>query len=495
MNPPTDIHTWLAEHDLSDLVPHFEANAITPDLLLTLNAEELREMGITALGHRKKLLAAIEAMKAPVVTAAPKPAVAAKIPVPSAVAPKPPPAPTAPSDLSDLSDQTAPTDSPKSKRKAWSAGFLGVSIALHLVFGLGAGYWVVQQIQAKRKLQFSGGPPTVSASKRALEHKVSLQKKKNAGGAPAQARRIAVTGLAASITLPEMPSMPNSSTQIVAGRMSGMGGAGFGTGMGFGNGSGMGVGGMGKGGLGLTMFGARNGGGLRGTFYDLKQTSKKEPSGVTAQTYNGIVRSWVAGGLKESFIDKYFQAPEKLYATQFMLPQMDATEAPKAYGVEKDVKPAQWVAHYNGKVSPPTSGTYQFVGTADDTLVVNFNGKLVLDGSWFPVSALQPTGIEPRGNYGGHPRKGYVKGTPFKATAGQWYDIDVVIGEQPGGKFFACLCVMEAGKTAMPLFRLSAGKLPKSNDPPPFDENGPIWKAISSSTSMSPLDMLKRSTP
>lgn len=483
MNPPTDIHTWLAEHDLSVLAEVFEANAITPDMLLTLNEEELREMGITALGHRKKLLAAIETLKAPVVATTPKP------PTPSASAARPLPAPT---DLSDRTDRPEPTDSPKPKRKGWSASFLGISIALHLVFGLGAGYWVVQQINAKRKLQFSGGPPTVSASKRALEHKVSLQKKKNAGGAPAQARRIAVSGLAANITLPEMPSMPNTSTQIVAGRMSGMGGAGFGTGMGFGNGSGMGVGGMGKGGLGLTMFGARTGGGLRGTFYDLKQTSKKEPSGVTAQSYNGIVRSWVAGGLKESFIDKYFKAPEKLYATQFMLPQMDATEAPKAYGVEKDVKPAQWVAHYNGKVSPPASGTYQFVGTADDTLVVRFDGKLVLDGSWFVVSGLQPAGIEPRGAYGGHPRKGYVKGTSFKVTAGQWYDIDVVIGEQPGGKFFACLCVMEEGKTAMPLFRLSPGKLPKTENPPPFEEDGPIWKAISSSTPMSPLDMLKK---
>ncbi|MFN0074877.1 MAG: SAM domain-containing protein, partial [Prosthecobacter sp.] len=170
MTPPTDIREWLATHDLSELAEVFAANAITPDVLLTLNAEELREMGITALGHRKKLLAAIEALKAPVVTAAPKPAVAAKIPVPSAVAPKLPPAPTNLSPRTDQSDQTAPTDSPKTKRKAWSAGFLGVSIALHLIFGLGAGYWVVQQIQAKRKLQFSGGPPTVSASKRALEH-------------------------------------------------------------------------------------------------------------------------------------------------------------------------------------------------------------------------------------------------------------------------------------------------------------------------------------
>jgi prenyltransferase beta subunit len=76
---------------------------------------------------------------------------------------------------------------------------------------------------------------------------VTLQKKINAGGSPAQARRIAVTGLATQITLPDMPSVPTTSTQFVAGRMAGMGGAGMGTGLGFGNGSGMGVGGSGGG--------------------------------------------------------------------------------------------------------------------------------------------------------------------------------------------------------------------------------------------------------
>ena len=51
---------------------------------------------------------------------------------------------------------------------------------------------------------------------------------------------------------------------------------------------------------------------------------------------------------------------------------------------------------------------------------------------------------------------------------------------------------MEQGRTAMPLFRLSSGKLPKSDNPPPFDENGPIWKAVSTNTPTSPLDILKR---
>ena len=66
-----------------------------------------------------------------------------------------------------------------------SGKVLALVIGLHVVAGIGAGYIIVSQIQAKRKLTFSGGPPTVNASQRALEHKVAMGKKKNVMSAPA----------------------------------------------------------------------------------------------------------------------------------------------------------------------------------------------------------------------------------------------------------------------------------------------------------------------
>lgn len=385
---------------------------------------------------------------------------------------------------------TTPASPKKVKRKLFSAGFLVVSIGLHLVLGMGAGYWVIQQIAAKRKLQFSGGPPTTNPSKRALEHKVSLQKRKNAGGAPAQAKRISVQGLASNITLPEMPAMAISS-QFATGRISGMGGAGFGTGLGFGNGNGMGVGGLGTGGLGLTMFGARGGGGLEGTFYDLKQTKDRKPSGMNPSLYLSVIRTWLEGGLQETAMGNYFKAPSKLYATQFVMPDMDADEAPKAYRVADIVKPSQWVAHYKGKVSPPKTGTYQFLGAGDDILVVVFDRKLVLDASWESVSSLGPDAIVPEGTYASFPRGGYVKGRPINVEQGQWYEIDILIGERPGGQFFSCLCVEEEGKSGLPLFRLSSGKLPKLKNPPPFEANGPIWRVLGGNN-VGAMDILRR---
>ena len=464
----SEIHSWLKGHGLGELESHFTQHHVTGDILPRLTNEDLLAIGITSLGLRKKTLAAIDTLRVPIENHES----------------------TASSPLSAPQQQPAAPPPAKAKRRLFSAGFLAVSIGFHLLLGLGAGYWVVQQMAAKRKLQFSGGPPTANPSKRALEHKISLQKRKNAGGAPAQAKRISVQGLASNITLPEMPAM-STSNQFVAGRMSGMGGAGFGTGLGFGNGSGMGVGGMGAGGLGLTMFGARGGGGLEGTFYDLKQTNDRQPNGMTPDRYNGAVRAWIEGGLKEPEMQRYFKAPTKLYATQFVLPDMAADEAPKAYGVAGLVKPSQWVAHYKGKVSPPKSGTFQFLGAGDDMLVVFIDHKLVLDASWYPVSNLNPRAIVPEGKYVDFPRGGYVKGEPVNVVQGQWYDIDILIGEQPGGRFFSCLCVEEEGKKGLPLFRVASGKMPKMHNPPPFDTNGPVWRLLGRSSS-NPMEVLKR---
>lgn len=145
-------------------------------------------------------------------------------------------------------------DEPK-KRKGFSPALLGLSVGLHLLFFVLAGFWAVQEIVLKRKLQFSAAPPSASATK-SVEHRVTLQRKKNAGGAPTQSRRIAVAGMAAKIAIPEMPAMPSS--QFLPGRMAGMSGAGLGKGLGFGSGTGMGAGALAKTGLGLTMFAVKS---------------------------------------------------------------------------------------------------------------------------------------------------------------------------------------------------------------------------------------------
>jgi hypothetical protein len=280
----------------------------------------------------------------------------------------------------------------------------------------------------------------------------------------------------------------------------GMGGAGFGMGMGFGNGMGSGMGGGGGGGGGMTMFGLRGGGhGLMGYFYDLKQTHGKKETGVTNERYGEVVTNFVRENWRAEVLHEYFKSPTPLYATQIMVPDMSADEGPKAFGLEGKVKPSRWLVHYKGKVSPPKSGTYHFVGAGDDVMLVRFNGKLVLDRCW----SIR-TGWEPVANYNygytGIPG-GFAKGTAIQVQAGQWYDMEVLIGEQPGGKVFFSLLIEEEGaqyaqdgrgNPILPIFRLSAAKMPPPGPGqtlPPHQENGPIWSAKSSGDS--PLDSLK----
>lgn len=140
-----------------------------------------------------------------------------------------------------------PEPQPKSRllRRLFAGKFLAVSIAVHLLFAAGATLWVVQSIQAQRKLTFHSGMPSPNPSLHALEHQVQIAKRKNTMSAPAVQKRITATALS-KVTLPEMPAMPTMPAlpSMMPTKMAGMGGAGLGLGIGgLGSGSGFGRGG------------------------------------------------------------------------------------------------------------------------------------------------------------------------------------------------------------------------------------------------------------
>ena len=70
-----DIAAWLQGLGLERYVPAFRDNEIDWEVLPRLTSEDLREIGVAAIGHRRKLLDAIAALRATVppaaVTAAP----------------------------------------------------------------------------------------------------------------------------------------------------------------------------------------------------------------------------------------------------------------------------------------------------------------------------------------------------------------------------------------------------------------------------------------
>ncbi|MBX9964480.1 MAG: AAA family ATPase [Burkholderiales bacterium] len=58
------VRQWLHEIGLSQYADAFERNAIEPDLLPDLTDDDLEKLGVSALGHRKKLLKAIADLRA-----------------------------------------------------------------------------------------------------------------------------------------------------------------------------------------------------------------------------------------------------------------------------------------------------------------------------------------------------------------------------------------------------------------------------------------------
>src|SRR5262249_52423321 len=64
-----DIVAWLQGLGLERYVPAFRNNAIYWEVLPKLTSEDLREIGVAAIGHRRKLLDAIAALGASAPTA------------------------------------------------------------------------------------------------------------------------------------------------------------------------------------------------------------------------------------------------------------------------------------------------------------------------------------------------------------------------------------------------------------------------------------------
>lgn len=58
-----DVTAWLSRLGLEQYEPAFRENDVDADLLPELTADDLTGLGVTSIGHRRKLLAAIAALR------------------------------------------------------------------------------------------------------------------------------------------------------------------------------------------------------------------------------------------------------------------------------------------------------------------------------------------------------------------------------------------------------------------------------------------------
>jgi hypothetical protein len=414
---------------------------------------------------------------------------------------------------SDHAAHTAPAEPHPIKKNlwqrwmAWSGSFLVLSILAHVVLLGGATVLVVQVVQSrKEKMKFTAPPPSSAG---ATEHKVKPSKK-TAAAAPAVSKRIASTAANASIALPAMDMNTSTGPDVMASVMSGLGGAGLGGGAG-----GAGAGGMASMPLaGLTAFGFKGGGGggLRGHFYDLKQTADRKPTGINDDPQHfQVFDDFFSKDWDESVLQKFYQAKDSMMTYQVFIPMMPADNAPKAFSVEKEVKPSHWIVHYKGNVVAPKDGTFRFLGWADDVLAVRFDGKNVLfDGSCgHTPSSIFKKKFFSDGNTlpGSKPLPSSDPGTKgvgkwFVVERGKSYPIEVLISEIPGGSFGAWLLIedrnpekpypkrtFDPNHLAYPVFQTKKGvpvpSYEKPNMSPPANAL-PNWKPRENAPEVAP---------
>jgi hypothetical protein len=377
-----------------------------------------------------------------------------------------PPTPTPPI----RTPRPTPPTNPKSQKKKWlaltalltSTPFL-IAIAVHLLALLGLGSVVI----------FKGGNPlamftseNVDSTDSAPESSAppSADDSPPEDSAPAMAETTPTetdtsTEILALSTPTTVPTFaPTAPAKLTAPTTTpGQGSAGTGTKSG-------GGGGKGRRTSKSTLFGfsETTEDDLVGTMYDLKlDSSGRKPTdlGTVDTDFYGAVRGILSGNrVNPAALRKYFAVQKKLGATQIFMPMGQASEAPKIFGVADKVKPNYWLIHYRGRCAAPTSGQFRFVGKADDLLWVAVDGRTVLEAHWDTSQSL--TGWKPKDHIDEYSIVDFMEGNTDEDRAkahlvfGDWmnweagkpHEIELLLGEYGGGRFFGLLLIEQKEK-------------------------------------------------
>lgn len=309
------------------------------------------------------------------------------------------------------------------------------SLALHIVVGIGLGSWKMFTILTKEDAEIVVVAPPEAIQPKQREYKLKTMRSQRSTAISTQIPIAVDTPSEINLPKVDVPKPDTNKSAIKARGSAGdlSGGLGGGTG-----GSGF-----------ATLFGNTSplAGALEGTFIDFKQDRYREspPKEGWMDAGKDFMRNY-----RLSEFRKYFSAPQKLYATHFYIPLMSADEAPRAYGVETLVEPSQWIAVYQGKFRSTKGGSFRFVGTADDILIVGVKNRTVLSAGF---TESNPSKWEPddEPTYNPPPASEYLpkltEGDWFKLAPGEATDLSVVIGELPGGEFGCYLFIEEKGVT------------------------------------------------
>jgi len=193
---------------------------------------------------------------------------------------------------------------------------------------------------------------------------------------------------------------------------------------------------------------------LVGTFYDFKRDRRGKPLTVamSREEYKAVLMRFFRSGWKPAVLARYYQSPKKLYATTIAVPTILSSEAPPVFG-EPDTGGWCWAVHYKGQLVYKDAITFRFWGQGDDIMLVRVDGEIVLNACWHTPSGPRTYEyFSPLWQSSSPDSWRYYMGNNT-AIVGDWItlepgvplDMEVVIGEEPGGGFCAMLAVEVQG--------------------------------------------------
>jgi hypothetical protein len=304
--------------------------------------------------------------------------------------------------------------------KGAPSGFI-LSLMIHAVAFMLAGLLVVFTVHNKEEKKFVPPKPVERPKMKLKKPKVKVKK----SAKPKATTRI--------VTKVKRASMPDIQLPEMSGMAAGLAG---------------GIGGfeimpdLGE----VTLFGggATIGSDFVGTFYDFKRTRTGRPTPMDPDNFRIELGRFVRNNLRTSQIAKYYRSPKKLYATTFTVPAIVSSVAPAAFG-EEDTLGYCWVAHYKGQLVHKEDIRFRFRGMGDDVMLVQVDGKIVLNACWPGDSEIaiagqwQSSSADSRKFRLGN--NDAVVGDWIELKAGEAKDMQVIIGEVPGGVFASMLVV------------------------------------------------------
>lgn len=234
-----------------------------------------------------------------------------------------------------------------------------------------------------------------------------------------------------------------------------------------------------------------DGGALIGILYDLKQNQKGEKSGVNVKNYSRVVEEFIASGWDEAVLNRYFRVARPVYTTQVFIPMISAKQAPEAFGVAEVVEPRMWAVHYKGQAVVPMDGEYRLAGYSDDVMAARINDKTILIGK-HSATRFRRFEWEPSRGKGMKIGNGRMQfGHWVSLKEGEVIDLDILVGERPGGWFCAYLFIQRKGEEypmlksepVLPILQLAE---PEEDVPlPPKEKNkvsepreSSVWRAV-----------------